>query len=161
VGGAWRESPPAGTRSVGEPARADEPARRADGFDDRAESDSAFDDLAFLKSIVEPTAPSASAPATPPSGAGSTRPIPRGEESRLSTPGRGLAALRSLLGTDDRAAGARPTGGDEPLRASGSGQRDDAAPATGAKTLRCGECGTLNYPTEWYCERCGGELATM
>lgn len=27
------------------------------------------------------------------------------------------------------------------------------------KTLRCGECGTMNYPTEWYCERCGGELA--
>ncbi|HZK78605.1 MAG TPA: zinc ribbon domain-containing protein [Gemmatimonadaceae bacterium] len=30
-----------------------------------------------------------------------------------------------------------------------------------AKTLKCPECGTPNYPTEWYCERCGGELATM
>ena len=29
------------------------------------------------------------------------------------------------------------------------------------KTLKCPECGTPNYPTEWYCERCGGELATM
>jgi hypothetical protein len=29
------------------------------------------------------------------------------------------------------------------------------------KTLKCPECGTANYPTEWYCERCGGELATM
>jgi hypothetical protein len=28
-----------------------------------------------------------------------------------------------------------------------------------AKTLKCGECGTLNRPTEWYCERCGAELA--
>ncbi|MBW7933926.1 MAG: hypothetical protein H3C62_10010 [Gemmatimonadaceae bacterium] len=29
------------------------------------------------------------------------------------------------------------------------------------KSLRCQECGTLNYPTEWYCERCGGELAAF
>ena len=42
-----------------------------------------------------------------------------------------------------------------------------ATPAAGAgkaasgvaKTLKCGECGTLNRPTEWYCERCGAELA--
>ncbi|MBC7844852.1 MAG: hypothetical protein H7099_21295 [Gemmatimonadaceae bacterium] len=30
-----------------------------------------------------------------------------------------------------------------------------------AKTLRCAECGTMNYATEWYCERCGGELAVL
>ncbi len=37
------------------------------------------------------------------------------------------------------------------------------APGTGApqKTLRCTECGTMNLPTEWYCERCGGELAAF
>jgi hypothetical protein len=37
------------------------------------------------------------------------------------------------------------------------------APGTDApqKTLRCTECGTMNLPTEWYCERCGGELATF
>ena len=29
------------------------------------------------------------------------------------------------------------------------------------RTLRCEECGEMNYPTEWYCERCGGELAAM
>ena len=29
------------------------------------------------------------------------------------------------------------------------------------KSLRCQECGTLNFPTEWYCERCGGELAAF
>lgn len=29
------------------------------------------------------------------------------------------------------------------------------------KTLKCPECGAQNYPTEWYCERCGGELATL
>lgn len=29
------------------------------------------------------------------------------------------------------------------------------------KSLKCQECGTLNFPTEWYCERCGGELAAF
>lgn len=29
------------------------------------------------------------------------------------------------------------------------------------KTLKCQECGTMNYPTEWYCERCGAELAAL
>ena len=30
-----------------------------------------------------------------------------------------------------------------------------------AKSLKCGECGAMNYPTEWYCERCGAELASL
>lgn len=47
---------------------------------------------------------------------------------------------------------------DEPAPAPAPAQ----APATdAAKTLRCAECGTMNYPTEWYCERCGGELAVL
>jgi len=29
------------------------------------------------------------------------------------------------------------------------------------KTLKCTECGELNRPTEWYCERCGAELASL
>lgn len=36
-----------------------------------------------------------------------------------------------------------------------------SGPADAAKTLRCAECGTMNYATEWYCERCGGELAVL
>lgn len=40
-----------------------------------------------------------------------------------------------------------------PARASGASDQ--------AKTLRCTECGTMNFPTEWYCERCGGELAAF
>ncbi len=29
------------------------------------------------------------------------------------------------------------------------------------KTLKCTECGTMNLPTEWYCEKCGAELSTF
>jgi hypothetical protein len=35
------------------------------------------------------------------------------------------------------------------------------AAASQQKTLKCGECGTLNRATEWYCERCGAELAAL
>ena len=35
------------------------------------------------------------------------------------------------------------------------------APPEQVKTLKCQECGTLNYPTEWYFERCGAELAAL
>lgn len=29
------------------------------------------------------------------------------------------------------------------------------------KILKCQECGTMNLPTEWYCEQCGAELAAL
>ena len=74
-----------------------------------------------------------------------------------------LAFLKSV-GSDD----SRPPG----RRISSPGMQAPAAPAPAvqtavpsvskagvAKTLKCGECGTLNRPTEWYCERCGAELA--
>ena len=31
----------------------------------------------------------------------------------------------------------------------------------GEKTLKCKDCGSLNRPTDWYCERCGAELAAV
>jgi hypothetical protein len=56
-----------------------------------------------------------------------------------------------------------PTGKDEQISSGFSKPirtPADARPEVN-KTLKCPECGTANYPTEWYCERCGGELATM
>jgi hypothetical protein len=55
----------------------------------------------------------------------------------------------------------------EPPAVAVDSQSEEAAPAarpgaaTNVKTLKCGECGTLNRPTEWYCERCGAELAAL
>ncbi len=55
-----------------------------------------------------------------------------------------LAFLRSVIDPSAKSGSARTTtGGDQ------------------AKSLRCTECGTMNFPTEWYCERCGGELAAF
>jgi hypothetical protein len=42
----------------------------------------------------------------------------------------------------------------------GAGRTAKAGP-TAAKTLKCTECGAMNRPTEWYCERCGAELAAL
>ena len=35
----------------------------------------------------------------------------------------------------------------------------NAAPV--GRTLRCGECGAMNRPLEWYCEKCGAELTAV
>ncbi len=55
-----------------------------------------------------------------------------------------LAFLRSVIDPATQGSGVRNPTGTEPQ-----------------KTLRCTECGTMNFPTEWYCERCGGELAAF
>ena len=47
----------------------------------------------------------------------------------------------------------------DPARRQPRPRRRPKAASGVAKTLKCGECGTLNRPTEWYCERCGAELA--
>lgn len=55
----------------------------------------------------------------------------------------------------------------EPPAVAVDSENGDASPAArpgataSVKTLKCGECGTLNRPTEWYCERCGAELAAL
>ena len=37
----------------------------------------------------------------------------------------------------------------------------EASAAAPGKTLRCGECGAMNRPLEWYCEKCGAELTAV
>lgn len=42
-----------------------------------------------------------------------------------------------------------------------SAPKSGTQPPTANKTLKCADCGTLNRATEWYCERCGAELAAL
>jgi hypothetical protein len=55
--------------------------------------------------------------------------------------------------------------GDHPLAANVPANTPIVLRPTGtieqSKTLKCNECGAMNYPTEWYCERCGAELAAL
>jgi outer membrane biosynthesis protein TonB len=66
------------------------------------------------------------------------------------------AASAAVNATSRPRSNKTPPGGMAAARAKSEAAKPDAA-----KTLKCPECGTPNYPTEWYCERCGGELATV
>jgi hypothetical protein len=37
----------------------------------------------------------------------------------------------------------------------------DAEDLEDPRPLKCRDCGTMNLPTEWYCEQCGAELAAV
>ncbi len=43
----------------------------------------------------------------------------------------------------------------------GGGAGAERASEGQVKTLKCTECGTMNLPTEWYCEKCGAELSAF
>lgn len=127
-----------------------------------ASDTSSMDELAFLHSIVdapreEPPAPQPEpvAPQAPraESGADLLPPpvltAPRRPVTPLST---SIPSTRDPFANTSRTSSLTP--GSIP-----SFLKD--MPTEQVKTLKCQECGTMNYPTEWYCERCGGELAAM
>ena len=127
-----------------------------------------FDELAFLSSVVDdgatPFRPSA--PRPQPTAASRVEPVAR----PAPPPSRNPFAQRAQdkVINNDGAAGpkieSKKVGGRTGLAANVSGNnpivlRDKSNEA--AKSLKCGECGAANYPTEWYCERCGAELASL
>ena len=111
-----------------------------------------FDELAFLKSVVEPVDASGRRPAPTRSGGGRSS---------------GAAPARSPTPADNSTADADRTPGDPDAVADVTKEPDPVpeflkdVPSEQAKTLKCVECGSMNFPTEWYCERCGAELAAM
>jgi hypothetical protein len=141
----------------------------------RPQKEEGFDELAFLSSVVEseisqlaaPPAdvPRSQAPSAEPS-VERARPEPAsggGKFGRSATP----LIAESIQGGDEagdtatRLAedAARPQV-DRRLSGSVPAYLKDV-PKEMSKSLKCQECGTMNYPTEWYCERCGGELAAL
>lgn len=162
--------PAASTNSNSPPAG--QPGRKPGG--------ASFDELAFLQSVVDvahsdhasgppkpspnvvpapPVAAAPAAPVPPPADAPPPRrepfvarkPEPRPED-RIQKQGESTAPLL------------QPNQGGNSLAANISGNNPIVLkdkPSESAKTLKCAECGAMNYPTEWYCERCGAELASL
>jgi hypothetical protein len=140
-------------------------AQAQEAFRDPAEA-GAFDELAFLKSVVG--APKGVAPAPPAPPADVKGPADRPPQSGGAAQGAPARGPSSPRASESPAFGSPQVA--SPQERGGTSRRPSLesvpaflkdVPAEQAKTLRCQECGTMNYPTEWYCERCGGELAAM
>lgn len=158
-------APPSGTNAAAKPL---EPKP----------GDASFDELAFLQSVVDvsggeknasaPTAPPKAVPVRPTGAAAGTQPAngapqrrepfvarkpePRPED-RIQKQGEGAAPLIQPK-PGNRGSLAANISGNNPIVLKDK-------PNESAKTLKCAECGAMNYPTEWYCERCGAELASL
>jgi ElaB/YqjD/DUF883 family membrane-anchored ribosome-binding protein len=103
-----------------------------------------------------PAPPSAAAPQAAP------RVVPKAPgAAEAAPPGDELAFLKSVTGADAAASAKPRSSGGQPAPTEPAAAAAKATPGQQAKTLKCGECGTLNRPTEWYCERCGAELAAL
>jgi hypothetical protein len=163
---------PAGAVSVDE---AQEPEAAPVAEEPRAPTP--FDELAFLRSVAgTPSRPSgntaiAKGPAAEPPkssrAAKSASPAPAPAPSPVPEPA-AVAAPEPEQQAADEAEPAAAAADDAPAPARASGKGDEAplggpTPRTSQaiRSLKCQECGTLNFPTEWYCERCGGELAAF
>ena len=112
-----------------------------------AAAKAAFDELAFLNTVVGPDGAS---------------------ESLVAKSRRDTALVRDERAAESLLAGlANPTvnaSAEKPLAANVTGNQPitlRAGTTEQPKTLKCNECGGMNYPTEWYCERCGAELAAL
>ena len=148
------ERPARVSRAVESAPRADAPTEPAPPPAPRKSQ--GFDELAFLSSVVDtPSGTFDAAPADLPDETARRDMFARRsrEDSVVhldgDTPPVGAGAIEQegeplLMGTTGNSAMGR-----------------DSIMADGSKSLKCGECGALNYPTEWYCERCGAELASL
>ncbi|MBI1809086.1 MAG: hypothetical protein HYR75_04250 [Gemmatimonadetes bacterium] len=155
--------PPAETTSAAASSSAVPVAGTASHVPDAAPT---VDELAFLRTVLGGSTPPDAQHATVGASSGA-RPVTRPSGVRATSAGTSKADAPQLFPTPDAPMPvnedmARESGGFQ--RLSGQfGQLGDPTPRSSeaVKSLKCSECGTLNYPTEWYCERCGGELAAF
>ena len=130
-------------------------------------ADEGVDELEFLKSVVgtppkpEPGVAKA-APAASPKKPTPAKPQPSQQQPPPPAAKKPVESLveqpkeaEPLVSKSDTSLASRVTGSDAIV----------IKPAEGSvaqtKTLKCAECGALNYPSEWYCERCGAELTNV
>lgn len=109
------------------------------------------DELEFLKSVIGPTSPVPGAPAVGESETQAATSAPAEQASIVEPPPPGPVI--------------KPRSGEEPLASHVTGTNPIVLRTSGVveqpKTLKCAECGSMNYPSEWYCERCGAELTNI
>jgi hypothetical protein len=133
-----------------------------------AERHSTVEELAFLNSVVDrPEAAAPAAPAAPVAPAAlpaaqvyapAAAPAPTAAPSTRIEDVPLVTSLEAAERAEAQAAARQP----QTMREmAGTPAFLKDMPTEQVKTLKCQECGTMNYPTEWYCERCGGELAAM
>ncbi|HWJ16726.1 MAG TPA: zinc finger Ran-binding domain-containing protein, partial [Gemmatimonadaceae bacterium] len=134
--------------------RPDERPPRAAGGGGGAAQPENFDELAFLSEVVEgPSGQPGRRPGPPGNGAGQASQVITRDEAAAEALARSLRASVEA-GTAERPLAANVASNTPIVLRTAPG-------ADQSKTLKCGECGALNYPTEWYCERCGAELAAL
>jgi hypothetical protein len=162
-----RSTPPVPPQRASRPVSAEQ-VRQAE-----ASPNGNVDEMEFLKSVVGASPPAAPNDDGTPEAAG-TPPEPEGAPDLAET-------LVSRINQRNQAGKLREDGDAESLLKGvgvpkpGVKTNPLAANVTDAnpivlhpqggperhKTLKCQECGTMNYPTEWYCERCGAELVSV
>jgi hypothetical protein len=103
-----------------------------------------IDELAFLKSVTDDDK----------RGIGSPTPAPTIRRSGAQFQPVEQAPTPSRPAPTNTPTGHMPS----PSSVASPGNNDDPEPV---RTLKCRECGTMNLPTEWYCESCGAELAAL
>jgi hypothetical protein len=136
---------------VGSPPRPQAPAQAAPAKDGQKndaarapEKPAMIDELAFLKSVTDDDK----------RGIGSPGPAPTIRRSGAQfqpvepapTPARPSATPTPTSPVPSPSSVATPANNEDPEP---------------VRTLKCRECGTMNLPTEWYCESCGAELAAL
>lgn len=120
---------------------------------DRSPEVGPFDDLEFLKTMTD-ARPSGENEAVG-SGVGGGAKSSSAAGGSAGGPAGGASAA-------SKSAGGQPAAAPEVVHTGGEAANPkESMAAEQVKTLKCQECGTLNYPTEWYCERCGAELAAL
>lgn len=134
---------PAPATAAGEQSAAPVAGQRPSGAPGR-KAEQQTDELAFLKSVTEDDRAG-------PSPRRASGGIPRPAEATPPAGSRGALGQPTFT-----RAGAVGSSGPSSLP-----EAQDRTSQSSPRTLKCGECGTMNRPTEWYCERCGAELADL
>jgi hypothetical protein len=127
-----------------------------------------FDELEFLKSVVGPTTAASATPPTAPRQSSQTKaaaapPSPAPSPPAATAPAPKPEPIVETPASEQPMQGKAPPPKSAPKlgRSEQTSIINNTDVSEQPKTLKCKECGAMNYASEWYCERCGAELAVV